>query len=87
MPLGREVGLSPGHVVLDGDPAPLPKGAHLPNFGSMSIVTKRSPSQLLLSTCTNGRPKTRWLYCVECLQYSIRLEALGCLCVDVCLNA
>jgi len=24
--------------------------------------------------------KTRWLYSVECPQYSIRLEALGCLC-------
>jgi len=24
--------------------------------------------------------ETRWLYCVECPQYSIRLEALGCLC-------
>jgi len=23
---------------------------------------------------------TRWLYCVECPQYSTRLEALGCLC-------
>jgi len=28
MPLGTEVGLGPGHIVLDGDPAPLPiKGA------------------------------------------------------------
>jgi len=26
MPLGTEVGLGPGHIVLDGDPAP-PKGA------------------------------------------------------------
>jgi len=27
MPLGREVGLGPGHIVLDGDPAsPSPKG-------------------------------------------------------------
>ena len=25
MPLGMEVGLSPGHIVLDGDPAPLSK--------------------------------------------------------------
>jgi len=24
MPLGREVGLGPGHIVLNGDPAPLP---------------------------------------------------------------
>ena len=40
MTLGREVGLSPGHV-LDGDP-PLPRG-HSPNFWAMSIVAKRSP--------------------------------------------
>jgi len=25
MPLGTEVGLDPGNIVLDGDPAPLPK--------------------------------------------------------------
>ena len=28
--LGMEVGLGPRHVVLDGDPAPIPKGAELP---------------------------------------------------------
>jgi len=35
MPLGREVGLGPGHIVLDGDPAlPPPKGhSPTPNFG------------------------------------------------------
>ena len=27
MKLGKQVGLDPGHIVLDGDPAPLPKGA------------------------------------------------------------
>ena len=32
MALGMEVGLGPSHIVLDGDPAPLPKkGAH-PQF-------------------------------------------------------
>jgi len=34
MALGMEVGLGPGHTVLDGDPAPLPqKGAELPISG------------------------------------------------------
>ena len=34
MPLGMEVGLSPGHIVLYGDPAPTPpKGHSLPIFG------------------------------------------------------
>jgi len=28
MPLGMEVGLSPGHTVLDRDPTPLPKKGH-----------------------------------------------------------
>ena len=42
MALGTEVGLSPGHIVLDGDLAPHPKkGAEPPNFRLMSIVAKR----------------------------------------------
>jgi len=33
MPLGREVGLGPSYIVLDGDPAPLPKkGGRAPQF-------------------------------------------------------
>jgi len=42
MPLGTEVGLVPGHIVLDGDTAPLPQLGTAPNFRSMSIVAKRS---------------------------------------------
>jgi len=39
MPLGVEVGLSPGDFMLDGDPAPPPqKGDRAPNFRPMSIV-------------------------------------------------
>jgi len=35
MPLGMEVGLGPGHIMLDGDPAPLPKkGAQPPPFSA-----------------------------------------------------
>jgi len=36
MKLGMQVGLGPGHIVLDGDPAPSPKrnGAPSPIFGS-----------------------------------------------------
>jgi len=45
MPLGTEVGLGSGHVVLDGYPAPPSKreGAQQPptNFRPMSIVAKR----------------------------------------------
>jgi len=40
MKLGMQVGLGPGHIVLDGDSAPPQKGAH-PNFRPNSIVAKR----------------------------------------------
>ena len=33
MPLGMEVGLSPGDIVLDWDTAPLPKKGAAPIFG------------------------------------------------------
>jgi len=38
-PLGTEVDLDPGHIVLDGDPAPPQKGqSSLPSYRCMSIV-------------------------------------------------
>jgi len=41
MKLGIQVGLGPGHTVLDGDPAPSPKVARpLPNFRPISVVAK-----------------------------------------------
>ena len=39
MPLGTEVGLGPGHIVLDG-PSSTPKRGTL-NFRPMSVVAKR----------------------------------------------
>ena len=42
MKLGVQVGLIPGHIVLDGNRAPpKEKEAQLPNFSPMSIVAKR----------------------------------------------
>ena len=40
---GMEVGHGPGHIVLDGDPAPSPLMKHSPppNFRPMSVVAKR----------------------------------------------
>ena len=38
MPLGMEVGLSPGDFVLHGDPPPPQKGGEAPNFRSMFII-------------------------------------------------
>ena len=53
MPLGTEVGLGPGDVVLDGDPAPPPaKGAQQPPLFSVHVYCGHGrPSQLLLSPC------------------------------------
>jgi len=39
IPLGTEVGLCAGDIVLDGDPTPHKTGTH-PNFRPMSIVAK-----------------------------------------------
>jgi len=42
MPLDTMVGLGPGNIVLDADPAPPPRGtASLPKFRPMSVVAKR----------------------------------------------
>ena len=42
MALGMEVGLGPGHIVLDGPQLPSPKkGAGVPNFRPIFIVAKR----------------------------------------------
>ena len=41
MKLGKQVGLGRGHIVLDADPAPLPKGAHpQSNFRPISVAAK-----------------------------------------------
>jgi len=50
MPLAREVGLDPGHIVLDGDPAPPPPKGHnpLPIFGPCLLWPNGRSSQLLL---------------------------------------
>jgi len=42
MKIGMELGLGPGHIALDGDPAPPPKGTHpLHNFRPTYVVVKR----------------------------------------------
>jgi len=40
MKLGMQVGLAPGHIALDGDPAPLPQRGTAPNFRPISVVAK-----------------------------------------------
>ena len=57
MPLGTEVGIGQGHIVLDGDQLPLQKGAQQrcppPLFGPWPCILWSScrPSQQLLSSC------------------------------------
>jgi len=60
MKLGMEAGLAPGHVVLDGDPALRPPkvAQQPPHFlGPCVLWPNGRPSQLLLSSCTNGGPE------------------------------
>ena len=55
MPVGVKVGLSPGHVVLDWDPAPPPKGAQ-PQLWPNGWMDQDA-------TWYEGRPRPR-LHCV-----------------------
>jgi len=54
IPLGMEVGFGPGHIMLDGHPAP-PTNGHSPHFSAYLIVVKRLDG----SRCTwyEGRPR------------------------------
>ena len=55
---GMEVGLNPGHIVLDGNPAPpKEKGTAASTFLPIFIVAKRSPISAPASSChvTNER--------------------------------
>jgi len=64
MPLGTEGDLSPGHIMLDGDPAPpCEMGTASPRLPAHVYCDHGRLSQLLLSSCTNGRPET--LCCVR----------------------
>jgi len=50
--LGTEVGLGPGRIVLDGDPAPQRKGAQQSLLcGTCLLYPNGRPSRQLLSTC------------------------------------
>ena len=55
MPLGTEIGLGPGHIVLDGDLSPPPEGTASPPpiFGLYVLWPNGRPSQVLLRTCLN----------------------------------
>jgi len=63
MKLGMEVGLGPGDIVLDGDPAPIPKRGTAPNLWPMSVVAKRldeSKFHLVGRLALPRRHRVRW---------------------------
>ena len=78
MPLGTEVGLGPGDIVLNGAQlSPTKKGARPPNFRSMSIVAKRSPISAtaeLLFVITST--KAGYVFVVVCLLATLRKNFL-----------
>jgi len=51
-PLGTEVHLGPGRIVLDGVPALLERGTAAPRFSAYVYCGHGRPSQLLLSCCS-----------------------------------
>ena len=63
MKLGMQVGLGPGHIVLDGDPATLPKG-HSPQFsadiccGQMAVWIKMPLIGLGPGDCVRWGPRS-----------------------------
>jgi len=58
MPLGAEVNLGPVHTVLDEVPAPRERGTAARFYSAHVYCGQGRPSQLLLSSCTQGRPKS-----------------------------
>jgi len=69
MPVGTEVDLGPGHIVLDGDSAlPPVKGSAAPSpvFGPCLLFPNGCRSQLLEMTCSQSVP---WRVCVGVQNY------------------
>jgi len=77
-PLGTEVDLGSGHIVLDGDPAP-PREREWtqqppPHFSAHVYCGYGRPSQLLLSCCKRSTCQRLW--CKNSITVSIPLK--GC---------
>jgi len=60
-PLGTEVDLGPGHIVLDGVPAPAKGVQRSPLFSAHVHCGHGRPSQLLLSYCLFVSVWQNWL--------------------------
>jgi len=52
MKLGTQVGLGPGHIVLDSDPAPPPQRGIAPNFRPISVAAKWLHGSRCHTTCS-----------------------------------
>ena len=72
MPLGRKIGLGPGHTVLDGDAVRpfLPKGSQSHDFQPMSLVAKRWPISATAELLFYFKP-TDWLGNVSEMTYFV----------------
>jgi len=83
MPLGKEVGLGPGHIALDGDPVGTqPPTAAPPHFRPMPIVAKRSPisatAELLLyiyNKITTNYKRSR-IFGINCCGRKVKIAEL-----------
>jgi len=82
MPVGTEVGLGPGDIVLDGVAAPPkrgtapPKGTQPPNFRPMSIVAKRSPISATAELLSNLSPNETDFSSLTSLKFSLTPKQL-----------
>jgi len=90
MPLGREVGLGPSDIVLDGNPAHLPKRGHSPQIFGPCLLWPRSPisatAELLFpiiadeTSVISTKHSSPWLYVTSILACKLasRNIFLGC---------
>jgi len=60
MPLGTEVDLGPGHIVLDGSQLPAKGAQQLPFFSAHVYCGHGRPSQLLLNPCWYCKYRRRY---------------------------
>jgi len=77
MPLGMEVGLGPGDIMLDGDPAPpMEKGTTAPPlFGPCLLWPNGRPSQQLLSSYNSNISLNQCFIC-RCVLYCCNTNSL-----------
>jgi len=80
MPIGELSLVGPRKYVSDGDPD---HHRRRDNFWDLSCSLEAlGVSDAVYAAKGIVQSSTRWLYCVNCPQYSVRLEALGYLCTS-----